>query len=140
MKTGFTIVEIIVVLGILGILLVGTAPVAWEFYQGIDLKSEYQNYKAYLKLARANALANKNTSPHGVYFGEGGATIYQGANFAGRDQSKDQFFPKSVLVTVSGSSEINFTPLSGKSSDATVTLTNPRGSFNINVNTQGKIE
>ena len=139
-QNGFTIIEVVVVLGILGILMVATAPVAWEFYQGIDLKSEYQNYQAYLKLARAYALSNKNASPHGVYFGPGGATIFQGSNFAARNQSKDQFFPKSAFVDVAGVSEVNFAPLSGKSSDATITLSNKRGSYNININAQGKIE
>jgi len=139
-RSGFTIVEIIVVLGILGILLVATAPVAWEFYQGIDLKSEYQNNLSYLKLARAYALANKNGSAHGVYFGEGGATVFQGSSYAGREQSRDQFFPRSPFVAIVGASEVVFGALSATSSVATVTLSNTRGSYNITTNTHGKIE
>jgi prepilin-type N-terminal cleavage/methylation domain-containing protein len=139
-KNGFTIVEVIVVLGILGILLLSTAPVAWEFYQGIDLKSEYQNHLSYLKLARAYAMANKNASAHGVRIGEGGATIFQGSSFAGRDQNKDQFFPRSFFVSTSGSSEIIFGALSGTSTSVTITISNTRGSYNITINTHGKIE
>lgn len=140
MMRGFTIIEVIVVLGILGILLVATAPVAWEFYQGIDLKSEYQNYKSYLNLARAYAMANKNASAHGVFFDNYGATIFQGTSFASRDATRDQSFPKSPLTTVSGATEINFAALSGKTSAASIMLSNSRGSLTININIHGKIE
>lgn len=139
-KSGFTIVEVIVVLGILGILLVATMPVAWEFYQRIELKSEQNNHLAYLRLARAYSFANKNASAHGLYIGAGGATIFEGSSYVGRNQAQDQFFIRSPLVVATGASEIIFGALSATSSDATITLSNIQGSHNITINSHGKIE
>lgn len=140
MNKGFTIIEVVVTLGILAIIFGATAPVNWEFYQKIELRTEYNNYLSYLKLARAAALANKNTSAYGVYIGPDNITIFEGVNYAARNQSKDQLFARSLLINVSGATEVVFSPLSGNSTNKTITLANSQGTYNIDINTQGKIE
>ncbi len=140
MNKGFTIIEVVVTLGILAIIFGATAPINWEFYQKIELRTEYNNYLSYLKLARAASLANKNASAHGVYVGLNNVTVFEGNSYALRNQSQDQIFSLSSLVTVTGATEIIFNPLSANTTNSTITLSNSLGVYNIDINTQGKIE
>ena len=138
---GFTLVEVIITLTILVIILGATAPITWSFFQRVELASEVRSHTAYLKLARAYALANRHQSAHGVYIGSSYATVFQGASYAARDIPKDRTFPRSRLVSATTTlPEIVFSPLSATSTAATTTLWNAYGSTTIIINSEGTIE
>jgi prepilin-type N-terminal cleavage/methylation domain-containing protein len=140
-KTGFTLIEVIVTLTILGVILGFTAPVAWSFFQRVELSSEIKNHIAYLKLARSYAMANRSQSSHGAFIATTSTTIFQGGSYAARDTSRDLLFPRSRIVTATSTIyEIVFSPLSGTTTPATTTISNIYGSREIVINSEGKIE
>lgn len=138
---GFTLVEVIITLTILGIILGFTAPVAWSFFQRVELSSEIKNHIAYLKLARSYAMANYNQAPHGVFIATTSTTVFQGVSYAARNAGRDLLFPRSRIVTATSTAyEIIFSPLSGTTTPATTTISNIYGSREIVINSEGKIE
>lgn len=140
-QTGFTLVEIILTLTILGIILGATAPVAWSFFQRVELSSEVRNNLAYFKLARSYALSNRNKNPHGVLIATTSSVIFEGHSYAARIVSKDITFPRSRIVGATSTIyEIIFTPLSATTTPTTITLFNSYGSTTITINSEGKIE
>lgn len=140
MRSGFSIIEIVIVIAIFGMLLAIGLPIGLDAYRNYLLTSESRNLLSILRRAETNAFANKNGSAHGVAVQSDRFVLFQGQSYASRDAPYDEEYPKSGTVTSSGTAEIIFSQISGKpSASAAITLSNELRSQTITVNEEGTI-
>lgn len=137
---GVTLIEIIVVIAIAGILLGVGVPLTWDFYLQGELRAERANAVAYLRAARTRAMSNKGESAHGVAVAGNNFVIFEGPSYAGRNVSRDQLFPRSPGIAVTGTTEVVFAQLSGRSASSTILLASPNAGAAVRVNSEGLIE
>ncbi|KKU86550.1 MAG: hypothetical protein A2667_02160 [Candidatus Wildermuthbacteria bacterium RIFCSPHIGHO2_01_FULL_47_27] len=149
-RNGFTLTELLVIIGVLVILSAMALPAFQIFAKKSDVASGAQNIIAALRLAQNKALSSDNASPWGVYFDSSvvpnSYTIFKGANFAARDASFDtvnNLSKKTELYEVNfgGSPEVIFNRPRGDTAQAgTVKLKstfNPAETKTITVNSMG---
>jgi prepilin-type N-terminal cleavage/methylation domain-containing protein len=128
---GFTLMEIILVLGLLGIIFAFTAFITFDTYRGSSFRNERDTIIGTLQRARTESMNNvcagscTNSKPHGVYFTSTSYTLFQGATYASRDIAYDEVRNVPTGVQLHGLQEVIFSLLSG---DATTT---PSGSFDL---------
>ncbi len=127
MKNGFTLIEILIVVAILGLLMAGAVPGFQYFQKQRDLGSGADGIMSALRLARSKTLASQNDSPWGVYFFNSAApneyVLFNGSSYAERTLSLDEvhFLPVSVAISqisLSIGQEVVFSRLSGNASSS----------------------
>ena len=153
---GFTIVELLVVIGISVILAAAAAPL----YGGLQVTAQLNDNTSLivqtLRTARERSIAGFNNSRHGVYFDNniGGVSnyiLYQGNSFATRQTSYDrQTVFDAALITSSTNFvltngtdiDVNFSKSAGVPNNiGTLRLIhNVNGGRNILLNSIGKVE
>jgi len=137
---GFTIMELVIVIGIFAVVLAFGLPIGLDSYRNYLLTSEQRNLVSILRRAENLSLANNGGLPHGVALGEGQYVLYQGSSYAVRNQAFDENYPRVSSVAVSSTPEINFLNLSAMPSvTGTIVLSNGLRSLTITVNDQGAI-
>lgn len=136
---GFTIIEITLFIGILVIVFALGIPVTFDFYRDYQLQAEQDKFISLLEMARNSAMTNLNQSPHGLYRDNDNFFIFEGSSFAARNQSQDQDFPRTKMISISGPNEIVFNSLSGQVTSSVFSFTNGKRSSNIYVNQEGQI-
>lgn len=137
---GLTVIEILVVIGILAILFAIGLPISINFYFDYILISERDTLVSTLTYARNLALINANESDHGLFLAPNNLVIFQGSSYASRNVSEDKNFPRASAVAISGPNEIVFKSLSSQTASSTYGLSNARRTFNVYVNSEGRIE
>lgn len=119
---GFTLLEIVIVIFILGSLAAVSLPAINTLALSTDLDSGMRQFTTALKLAQSKTVSSETDSQYGVYMDTGvfpnKFVIYKGATYAGRDASYDQHFwlPKTVEfsgISLGGGSEVVFEKLTG---------------------------
>ncbi len=136
---GLTLIEVLIVVGIIVVLLGAGAPVAYNFYYQAQFEAEYNLLFSILQQARNLAMANRNESAHGVYLESETFIVFQGSSFAARTASQDREFPRANSVTITGASEIVFTALGGETSSTTFSVSDSAHSRDLFVNSEGLI-
>ena len=121
-RTGLTLVEIIISLAILMIIFSLGAPLSVNFYQSQALLSERDIVVGLLRRARALSLSNSNTLAHGVYISSTEYTLFGGDSYALRVSAYDETFQRGYGVVATGTVEIVFKKKSGDSASSTVVL------------------
>ncbi len=139
---GFTIWEILLVLGLMAILFSLGLLVSMDFYRQKILGAERDIVVAVLKRARNEAQNNINQSSHGVYLGSASNyVIFQGNTYASRNTNFDEMFSRSGGIVLNGPSELAFSSLDGSSSvSGTISISNGIQTSTISVNTEGRID
>ncbi len=137
---GATLMEMIVVIGIAGVLLGMGLPLTWDFYLKSELRSERSNAVQYLRTARTRAMSNRGESAHGMALINSNFVIFEGATYAGRNVARDQALPKSLGITATGTTEFVFAALSGRSASSSITFITSSGSTTVFVNNEGLIQ
>jgi prepilin-type N-terminal cleavage/methylation domain-containing protein len=144
---GFTLMEIIIVIGLLVVIAGFALVVSLDDYRGYNFRNERDVVVAVLQKARSQAINNmcfedtgstcSDGVPHGVYFGTAGQyVIFQGASYASRDQGLDEVIEAGAgSVVAAGMSSVVFERLSGDASvspaNSTLTLTDERGKTSV---------
>jgi len=136
---GFTVIEIILIVGILAIIFGMGFPIAFDFYKNYQFQAEQDQFISLLEIARNLSMTNLNQSPHGVFQNNDNFIVFEGNSFATRNQSQDQIFPRSKSVSISGPSEIIFNIISGQATSSAYILNNGKISSNVYVNKEGQI-
>ena len=139
-NSGFTLFEIVISLGILATLAVITIPYTIHLYQGYQIDTERTLVVALLREARTMSLAGNGSADHGLHVYGSDYTLFEGPTYAGRDQSKDETFPRETAITITGPSEIIFKYLSARTASTSFTLDNGTKQTNIYVNKEGRID
>lgn len=138
-KKGFTILEIMLIIGILVIIFSLGLPITFDFYKNYQLQAEGDKFISLLEMTRNSSMVNLNQFPHGIYWDNDNFIIFEGSSFATRNQSQDQNFPRAKTISISGPNEIIFNSLSGQITSSTFVFNNGDKSFNIYVNQEGQI-
>ncbi len=146
-RNGFTLIEILVVIGIAGILGSLLLFVDFNSYRGDAFRAEVSSLGAALQTARADALNNINEEKHGVAIhpaGYDGYVVFEGASYVTRNISRDVPIKAvyGVTVSVSSPTEVVFDQLSGNANyDGDITFTDPNRAMNaiLSINHEGKI-
>jgi len=149
-QSGFTLIEILVVLTIF-VLIAGFALfVSMESYRGSSFRSERDTAVNVLQKARSQAMSNiclgscTDGKQHGVHFTATQYIIFQGATYNSGDAT-NQAVPVNNAVTITDTSgnpptDIIFSQLDAATTAATVRIKDNSGhSSDISVNTEGQI-
>lgn len=137
---GLTLVEMLLVIGILAIIFALGLTVGVNFYSSYQLSSERNTLVSVLGLARNLALVNNNEANHGLFINADNFVVFQGTSYGSRDTSQDRTFPRAGSITISGLGEIVFAALSGQTSSTTYSVSNNQNTFFVYVNSEGRIE
>jgi prepilin-type N-terminal cleavage/methylation domain-containing protein len=110
---GFTLIEIIVVLGIFSILAAAGLAFSFDSYRGYLFQSEYTSTVNLLAKARNRAINNFNESDHTVEILSGEYRLYAADEYSASNPSTYLSLPRNNELSFSGPSEITFKQLSG---------------------------
>ncbi|HDZ54299.1 MAG TPA: hypothetical protein ENI19_02025 [Candidatus Nealsonbacteria bacterium] len=126
MMKSFTLIEVLVIIGIMVILMVLALPAYRSFQNELDLNNSTEEIINTLRIAQNKTLASEGASQYGVYFDQTTSphqyTLFKGNDYASRNSSFDKIhkLPKSVEISDislnGGESEIIFDRISGTTS------------------------
>ena len=136
----FTLIEVLMVVGIFTILIGIGLPVTIDFVRNYSLQSERNSMVTLLEFTRSQSLTNVNQSSHGLTITTNEYTTFSGASYATRDTQYDLSYPKSSFVSITGPSEVVFAPLTGKSSQSSLVVSDGVKQFTVTVNPEGTID
>lgn len=153
-RDGFTLVEILVIVGIMVILIALAIPSYRFFQQESDLVNNTEEIINTLRLAQNKTLASERASQYGVYFDQSTSpqqyTLFKGSNYASRDISFDEVRKLSKSIEISeinfngGGSEVIFDRISGTTSQhgyISIRLKdNPAKTKTVYIANSGKVE
>lgn len=139
-KRGFNIIEILVVLGIFGILFsVSTSSYANLRAQN-NLSMSVSSVVESIRYAKSKAQAVSLDLNWGVKILENEIVIFSGLDYANRNNINDEIFSLPNGLSVSGLDEIIFEKVTGQTNNiGTITLTNSAGTKDINLNSYGTV-
>ncbi len=124
-KRGFTLIEILIVIGIMTLLGGMALIVSMDNYHAYAFRAERDTLVSLLQKARSQSMSNiclgtagscTNGKTHGVYVSAGQYTVFQGPTYATRDTVVDEIYPvRGVDVQKKSGSltEVVFSQLSG---------------------------
>lgn len=139
-KNGFTLVEILIVMGLALIIAGLSVPVGVRFYQTQVLVDTTNSIISTLRRANSNSVFQKNDNAHGVKFLSDSYVLFEGVSYTDRTVSEDEVFTLPSSISISGASEIVFSELYGTTTSATLIVATDIDNQSININAQGKIE
>ncbi|MBZ9572044.1 hypothetical protein KJA15_01745 [Patescibacteria group bacterium] len=120
---GVTLVELLVIIGIIIILTLIATPSLRFFQRESDLNNSTEEIINTLRLAQNKTLASEEASQYGVYFDNTTSshqyTLFKGTDFASRDSSFDEIhkLPKTVEIyeiNLGGENEVVFIRVTGE--------------------------
>lgn len=124
-NSGFTIIEIIIVIAILAILLAIVISNFPYFNETTNLNNNVQEFISTLKLAQNRALSSDSYSQYGVYINTGVSpnqyVLFQGPTYAGSTAGQTYTLDKSLEfynISLGGGSEIAFDKLDGAADES----------------------
>ena len=151
---GFTLVELILIIGISAMLVTGIMVSYSKFYLSNQLQDANTQIKQALKQAREYSVSGYFNSSYGVHFSSNNTSnnyiIYKGSSFAERDQPFDRIseinknisFASTTLSAAKGVYEINFSKNYGAPDnygDIEILNNNSGESNTIDINSLGTI-
>jgi prepilin-type N-terminal cleavage/methylation domain-containing protein len=160
-RRGFTLVEIIISIGILAIILSLGLSVSMDFFRSYSFRSEKNTVVSILQNARSQSLNNIDQVRHGVHFQANPLryVVFECklsppatpcTDYSGADTTKDFSITPSYSSTISGLPfDVIFDQLSGcvssvgnNCSASTITITgNDNGkTYTITINSEGRID
>jgi prepilin-type N-terminal cleavage/methylation domain-containing protein len=135
-RAGFTLIEIIVGLGILAIILSLGMFLTMDFYRDYNFRYQKNLAVSILQKARARSLANINQTPHGVHIGSSSLELFEGDDYMSASEVVSYPFAGSVTIT---GNDVVFDQVSGNASDESYTVSGNGHSGAITVNSEGRI-
>src|SRR3989338_2714331 len=126
-KTAFSLIELIVIIGILAMLMVVAIPAFRIFQRESNLAGEAEEVASALRLAQSKTLASEGASQYGVYFNTSSVphsyTLFKGQSYASRDLSFDKIYNLSNISEIYeadlwGGKEVVFKKITGYASSA----------------------
>ncbi len=130
-QKGFSYIEVLITIGVLGIIFVGSIPIFKSFQKNSDLEIDTGKIVSKLRLAQKKTVSSVGESQWGVYLDAiavpGEIILFKGSSFATRDSAYDE--TSKLLDTVQfdsvdifgGGTEVVFERLTGMTSQAGTT-------------------
>jgi prepilin-type N-terminal cleavage/methylation domain-containing protein len=112
-QRGFTLIEIIVVLGIFSILAAAGLAFSFDSYRGYLFQGEYTSVINLLSKARNRAINNFNESDHALEILSGEYRLYATDEYNASNPATYLSLPRNNELTFSGPNKVVFKQLSG---------------------------
>lgn len=109
---GFTLIEILIVVGIFALLASIGMVFSFDSYRGYLFRSEHGQITQVIAKARNLAANNFNEAPHGVHFEDTTYTLFIGSSYD-EDDDTNTVFERNTAIQITGPDEIVFEQLSG---------------------------
>lgn len=139
-ERGFTLLEMIMVLGLIALLSSPLFSLAVDFYNARQFDVHFQGLVQSLRRAQSKAIYGLE-SPFGVYFSGQQYVLFKGPSYTARDPEYDEVFLLPEGAYLSGLQEIVFSRISGLPSDTgDIVLDLYQHSDSININPEGVID
>jgi len=150
---GFTLIEILVVVVIIGLILSMGLITSFDSYRGYTFRSERAVLVSTLEKARSHAINNvclgsgcTTGKPHGVHIGPSEYVIFQGATYLTRDTAVDNVIARNSAIQITGPSEVIFDQLTGDlkpqlfpTAEIEITITQDNRISTTTINNEGTI-
>jgi Tfp pilus assembly major pilin PilA len=137
-RKGFSVLELVLVLGALGVIAGVTVPIVRDYQIRGDLNRVAQQAEQGLRRAQLLSQSGKEDSAWGYNVPTG--TLYKGASYESRDPAYDETTAPPATIVVSGLTDVSYSKIKGEPSVlGMVTLTalnNEQRFVEIEVNTQ----
>lgn len=143
MPRGFTLVELLVVLAILGVLSAMAIGIFGNLVPESQLRLQADGVVTLLRGAQAKSIDGYADDVWGVHLTNTQATQFKGSSYLSRDVAYDEVLAFSEPLTVSGLSEIVFEGRTGKTTNTgTITLISSvvNESIVLTINASGRVE
>lgn len=138
---GFTLIELILSVGVLSIILMIAVPLTQRYVIRNDMEVLSNIIVQDLYRAQNLARSGENDANWGVYVQNGSVTVFQGDSYAARNQVKDETYSFASSIVVSGQNEYVFNKFSGRPvAPGSTTLAINNDTKVISVSTNGVIE
>lgn len=141
-RRGFSILEVGLSIGLIGILTVITIPM----YQGVQSRNNLDvaamEMTQSLRRAQILSQAVDGDTAWGLYVQNGSITLFKGTSYTTRDTDFDETFIVPTNLAFTGLSEIVFTQFSGMpQTTGTITITAPSNETRtVTINAKGMVE
>lgn len=141
-QRGFSLLELLLVIAVIGIIVGISAPLAQRFQIKQDTRNSIVEIVRTMQLAQTRAATGYQDSSWGVLIDDTTITMFAGSSYAGRDTNLDETSPISGSLTISGDTEFVFTQQTGiPIRPGTMTITSlDTNTHDIVVTSQGTIE
>lgn len=139
---GFTLLEILLVIGIIAVLISISSPFLLDFYRSWQIETTGQEIVQTARRAQLKAVSGEMDSNFGVRFSANQYALFRGDSFLSRDTAYDEVFELAPGLNLSGISEIVFLKPEGKTNPpegGDIILTNGQKTFTININQLGRV-
>ena len=140
-KNGFTLIEILISVGILGVIFGASLFASLDLYRSYLFISQRNTLITMLEKARAQSQNGINGNAHGVEITPSNFILFSGESYGTRDTSLDVIFPVDDVIEKSGSSEVVFSAIDANV-DAMheIVLSDSKNSINFRINSEGGID
>jgi len=120
-QKGFTLLEILIVIAIMGTVFALSAQPLLSFYHRIVLQGTVENVLAMLDEARKSTLSSYYSSQYGVHFETSKAVLFRGATYSALDLNNDEYMLSdnteiSTISLTGGGSDVVFDRITGETS------------------------
>lgn len=141
-RRGFSLIEVLVVVAILGLLAAIGAPVFQSFLirNDLDISANTLSLDLYRAQALSRAMARDNS--WGVHIQNGSVTLFIGASYASRNSAFDETYIMPSVITPSGQTDYLFAKFSGlpMTTGATTLTASAQNTTTVTLNSKGMIE
>ncbi|MBI4050593.1 MAG: GspH/FimT family pseudopilin [Candidatus Doudnabacteria bacterium] len=141
-RKGFTLIEIIIVMGIFVIVIAFAVFISFDFYRSYAFRSERNILVSVLQHARSKAISNINQCAHGVRFESDKYVIFEAADAGCPSPAPDEEIQANPTanVTTDFGDTVTFSRLSGNvSASGDINLTSGPQTATISINNEGRI-
>lgn len=144
-EAGFTLIEMLVVIGIVIVVAFIVVPISVVQLQGNKLESETKKLKSSMHNQQQYAYSAREDSAYGIVFNSGNYVLYQGDSYATATVTETIDLTNEVDIVqinfADSSSEVNFAKNEFRpSTTGNIVISDGINSYTININSQGLIE
>lgn len=141
MQKGFTIIEVLLSLAIIGILAGISTPIYQSFQVRNDLDIATVTIAQSLRRAQTLSQSVDNDSTWGIDVRSGSITIYKGVSYIARDSAYDELFEMPSSLTPSGMNGVVFNTLTGlpQKTGSIILTSNANETRTIIINSKGMV-
>lgn len=141
-KRSFTLIELLIVIGIIGALAGVSAPFLSTFLGGKQLTTTTDKVVRTLRKAQNYALSGKKDSVWGVHYESGLLVLFKGDDYDVRETDFDEKFNLPRIVSIAGWTDIYFRKLRGKPLPETleITITMLNEEQTVTINSEGTVD